>query len=189
VVSATAGYTVLHATRPEWGSILKQKLAAMTRHTQLAGVVPDPVAQQILASQYLRGLEHQLRRLGVGRLEEAVAVGAGASSVVFGLGAKVIRLGLGELPDRPPVVGVLQPELSCTLGDLRFEVLPRVDTSCVTEEHLQMVQAYLAAQGYEWGDAGIDNIGLMDGAPVVFDSHGIRQASDDSHQRARCPGR
>lgn len=182
VVNATAGYSVLHVTRPTWGKTLSRLLAAMTRETRVSGLVPDPVAQDILSSAYVAGLEHQLRRLEIGRLEDARPLGGGLSSVALQLGDWVIRIGRGELPDRPPIPEVLQADVRGTLGNLRFELLPRADTKAVTAEHLHLLIQNLASKGYEWGDAGMDNIGLVDGRPVIFDSDVVREASTEGDQ-------
>ncbi|MFK4705977.1 hypothetical protein ABIC83_002816 [Roseateles asaccharophilus] len=174
VVTATCGYSVLYRTRPQWGKRLAALLRGATRETSF-GLQPDPVAQDVASSQYVGGLEREIRRLGIGNLDAATVIGAGASSVVLAVGDKVLRIGLGPLPDRPAIPEVLQAEMAGTLGDLRYEVLPRVDTAAVTADHLAALQISLSMRGFEWGDAGLDNIGLVGGVPVIFDAHGIRR--------------
>lgn len=146
-------------------------LAAATRSTNLLGVVPDPIAQEVLASKSLELLGEELAGHGIRDLQPFAA---GASSVVLRAGEKVVRLGLGDPVHRPAIPEVLQAERSGAVGFIRYEVLPKVDTDGITDAEVQALQERLQASGYEWGDAAPDNAGRHEGRLVVTDPGGVR---------------
>ncbi|MEJ6002579.1 hypothetical protein [Paucibacter soli] len=191
VVTASGGYSIIHRTQPPSGALLRGILRGATRSTRLVGDVQDPVARDILDSQYLGGLENELQRLDLGELEKFQIIGAGASSVVLGSGSKVIRLGLGDLPRRDKLDEVLQAEYVGKIGDLRYEVLPLVVVVGITPMHVEALAHSLAMRGYEWGDQGADNVGLLDGRPVIFDSDSVRPTAanrETALARSEAPG-
>ncbi|WP_263564706.1 hypothetical protein [Paucibacter sp. DJ1R-11] len=86
-------------------------LNGLTRPARIRGMegeaVPDPVAQDLLATADLAGLLSQLHALDVRNLRP---IGYGASSVAFdarhGL---ALRLGIGEPVEVPRIAGVIHP--------------------------------------------------------------------------------
>lgn len=153
-------------------------LAGMTRPSRIRGMegtpVPDPVAKDLLAYCDLQALWVQLSRLGV---KDLAHLGAGASSVVLDVGdGLAVRLGLGAPLDMPRIEGVIQPLARGTAGTARFELMPLADTDGVTEADLQLLAEMLDAQGYRFSDAGLDNIGRVDGQLVVIDPGAVERA-------------
>ncbi|WP_257828189.1 zeta toxin family protein [Burkholderia glumae] len=157
---------------------LRDTLRSMTRDVpNLGGRYPDPVAQQIAESPNLPALEARLRDHGISRL---TPIDAGASSVVLAADDRhVVRLGKGDLAPRPAVPEMLQPLASGTEGNLRYEILPRADTRSVTHRDLEQIEARLRNHGYQWGDKGLDNIGIVDGRAYVLDPGGVERISSD----------
>lgn len=147
--------------------------------------VPDPIAQDLLASPGLASVCAQLHAHGIDTMQP---LGYGASSVVLdACDGRVVRLGFGALVALPPIPEVLQPLASGTAGHVRFEIMPRADTHGMTDADVRDVAARLAQRGYEFSDAGPDNIGRIDGRVVVIDpgavSDQLRQRSDDEKKR------
>ena len=151
---------------------LIEALNASTRETRW-GTVPDPVAREVLNSRSIHDLDRELAALGMKDLQP---LSAGASSVVLQTGGKVVRVGVGEPAPRPNIPEVLQAEQSGSVGYLRYEVLPRVETHGITPADVQQLHGQLKSRGYEWGDAGPDNAGKLDGRLVVTDPGGISRA-------------
>ena len=159
---------------------LEKILLAATRIAPPIGVVPDPVAQDLLASSALKKIDQELARLGLKNLSP---LGAGASSIVLDAGDKVVRLGLGELVERPTSPNILQPEAMGTIEGVRFEVLPKVDIANISEDEVQALKAELRVQGIEWGDDAPDNMGRYEGRLVVTDPGGVKVVGAPQQQQ------
>lgn len=136
------------------------------------GLVDDPIAQDILKSPYFTRLEQSINSLNLPPLSP---LGFGTFHLVLSAGNNIIRLGLGTIQERPDISEVLQPTIQEQIGTLKYEIMPKADTLTVNEQHLEDITNSLREQGYAWGDAGLDNIGLIEGKPVIIDSDGIRQ--------------
>lgn len=162
---------------------LADVLKSVTRETRLLGTVSDPVAQELLGSISIAALDKQLSALGIKNLRP---LNAGASSVVLDAGEKVVRIGHGDSIPRPNIAEVLQAEHAGSVGGLRFEVLPKVDTKNITEDDVRQLQAQLSERGYKWGDAAPDNVGRFNGKLVVTDPGGLER--DYSQSRANAVG-
>ena len=152
---------------------LIEALKASTRDTRLAGTVPDPIAEDVLKSRSVNALDAELASQG---LRDLRPLGGGASSVVLDGGDKVVRIGIGEDAPRPNLPEVLQAERHGTVGNLRFEVLPKAETKGISEADVKELQASLKARGYEWDDAAADNAGRVNGRLVVTDPGGVTPA-------------
>lgn len=148
---------------------LRQALHESTRKTRW-GSVADPVATDVLNSISYASLERALHENGIRDLKP---LSGGVFSVVLDAGNNVVRLGYGTLEVRPPIPEVLQVLSNGQAGNLRYEILPKVDTASVNDQDLQAVLAALTQRGYHWNDAGLDNIGKHHGQIVIIDPEGI----------------
>ena len=162
------------------GMSLYSALRAATRSARIGGVEivrPDPIAAELLECASLAALHEALTLHGVRDLKP---LAGGVSSYVLGAGPdKVVRLGFGELVDVPRVDGLLRAISSGTIGALRYEIMPRAVTIGVTEEHVENLYRDLRTKGIEWGDRGTDNMGFVEGRPVVIDPGGLATISHD----------
>jgi hypothetical protein len=150
-------------------------LTATTRETRLLGTTQDPVARDILESQHLQALDHKLASLGIRDLQP---IAAGASSVVLDAGQDVVRVGMGDITPRPVIPEVLQAQREGTIGGLRYEILPKVEVTGISEQDVGAMLARLAERGYQWADAGIDNLGRINGQLVVTDPGGLQRIEE-----------
>lgn len=159
------------ATRPPATAGLRQALAAARRPCFIPGMggdAPDPIAEGILATEWVEALDAHLAIRGVRGLRP---LSGGASSVVLatGDGSLVVRLGIGACHPRPDIPEVLQA-LDCgELGPLRWEVLPMADTADLGEADVAAMAAALEANGFSFSDPGTDNLGRFEGRTVVLD--------------------
>lgn len=147
-------------------------LGSTTRETRLLGNVPDPVAQEVLNSHSVKLLDRELVSQGFRDLRP---LAAGASSVVLDAGDKVVRIGLGEGATRPNIPEMLQALRSGTVGVLRYEILPKIDTHGISEADVQAMETMMKERGYRWDDAAADNLGRQNGRLVISDPGGISQ--------------
>lgn len=135
--------------------------------------LPDPVTQDLLGAKGLSALTKLLERLMGPR--DFKPLGAGASSVVLDVGrGQALRLGLGDLAPIAPVREVVQPLLRVCMGGLRAEVVPKADTAGITEADVLAMSSLLAAEGYEFSDAGTDNLGRVCGRLLVIDPGAVQ---------------
>jgi len=105
-------------------------------------------------------------------------LGAGASSVVLDMGSgQALRLGLGALTPIAPVGEVVQPLMRLCMSGLRAEVVPKADTAGITDADVLAMTSLLAAKGYEFSDAGTDNLGRINGRLFVIDPGAVRAMS------------
>lgn len=156
-------------------SKLLQVLSLCTRKTSW-GLVEDPLARDILSSPYFKLLEESVNKLELSFLEP---LGAGVSHLVLDIGNNVLRIGFGTLQERVNLPIILQPLNSIQIGSLHYEILPKADIMNVTQEHLNSIMLQLNNSGYQWHDAGIDNIGLIEDNPVIIDSEGIKKIKNN----------
>jgi hypothetical protein len=134
---------------------------------------PDPVAASLLESDYLIALEEELYDKGLRKLT-LMENGAGDTSIVLDAGADlVLRLGVGEIVFRPHLEEVLQPIYWGHVGNLRYEILPKVDVINIHESDMATLQKSLAEKGYDWHGANLDNIGIYHSSPIITDPKGI----------------
>ncbi len=159
---------------------LRTALQGATRDARIGGEVitsPDPIAAEVLASPSYPQVEAWLAPQIQG---DPVYVGGGAGSVVLDIGGdRVARMGRGTATPLPNIPEVLQPLAQQTLGDLRVEIFPKVETAGITEAEVQQMHQSLAAQGYAFSDAGTDNLGrLPDGRLVVIDPGAVSRAPE-----------
>ena len=154
-------------------------LKSATRKSRIKGMenepVPDPVAREILAASGAKKLDTALAKKGV---EVTGVIGAGAGSVVLDAGDSVVRLGRGAATEVPKIEGVLQPIESGNIGDIRFDIMPKADTAGITDVDVETVRAEIEAQGYTFADAGADNVGRVNGKPVVIDPGAIEKVPE-----------
>lgn len=133
------------------------------------GLVDDPIAQDILKSPDLQQLEESLKEL----LPILKPLSYGTFHLVLCADENIVRLGLGTLQDRPNITEILQPIKQEQIGTLKYEIMPKADTKNVNKKHLDFILDQLEDKDYYWGDAGLDNIGLIDNKPVIIDSEGV----------------
>lgn len=183
---------------------LRQVLQQLTRPSRIPGMVgeliPDPIAQDLLSFPALDSVAAQLRAYGINQLQP---LGYGASSVVLDAGdGRVVRLGIGHLVSVPSIPEVVQPLAAGMAGPVRFEIMPRAETRYMTDADVREIAIRLAQRGYEFSDAGIDNIGRLDGRVVVIDPgavterprrrgnddaiHQAHETCDDANQKGTC---
>lgn len=134
---------------------------------------PDPIAASLLESDYLIALEEELYDKGLRKLG-LLENGAGETSLVLDAGEDlVLRLGCGEIIFRPNLEEVLQPVYWGYVGNLRYEILPKVDVVNINELDVASLSKSLAKKGYDWHDASLDNIGIYHSSPIITDPSGI----------------
>lgn len=172
---------VTHKEQTREAPELKKALQESKRTNRLIGEVADPVAQDILArlSQGVGLLETELSSLGIGPLKP---LAGGASAVVLDAGNKVVRLTDRPIFARPEIADVLQADYAGNIAGLGWEVLPKADTSNITETDVNIMFERLSKQGYVFADPGTDNLGRVNGRLVVIDPGAI-QAQDRSQQK------
>lgn len=158
-------YFIMIDTLPE----LKRALTLSFRKTRF-GDFPDPIAQDILQSKAFLILAKEIKGLNLPYLEP---LAGGTFHIVLDAGDCVLRLGFGSITYRPLINEVLQPLSSGMVGNLKYELMPKAQTHTITEEHLAVILKSLEEKGYLWSDAGLDNIGIYQGKPVIIDSEGI----------------
>lgn len=134
---------------------------------------PDPIAASLLESDYLVALEEELYDKGLRKLG-LLENGAGETSLVLDAGEDlVLRLGCGEIIFRPHLEEVLQPVYWGYVGNLRYEILPKVDVVNINELDVDSLSKSLAKKGYDWHGASLDNIGIYHSSPIITDPSGI----------------
>ncbi len=108
---------------------------------------------------------------------EPRVIGGGVGSVVLDIGGnRVARIGRGTPAPVPNIPEVLQPLAQQQVGGWRVEIFPQVDTTGITDADVVQVQQQLGARGYQFSDAGTDNLGrLPDGRVVVLDPGAVTQ--------------
>lgn len=148
-------------------------LKSATRKTSW-GQADDPVAQDILKSKSFPDLERALSQSGI---KVTGVLGSGASSIVLNGGNTAIRLGTGDLSAIPRIKGMIQPISSGEIGGIRYEVMPKADTTGITDADVATVAAQLKEQGYEFSDAGTDNLGRVNGNLVVIDPGAVSKVT------------
>jgi hypothetical protein len=156
---------------------LKQQLSLAIRTTTW-GDFPDPVAQDLLQSPYIDLLNIEINQYNLPFLKP---LAGGTFHYVLEAGDFVVRLGFGKLIERPIIEEILQPLYSGTVGTLKFEILPKAKTQLVLPIHLEQIIAKLTLKNYIWNDAGLDNIGLINGTPIIIDADGICPILNKEH--------
>jgi DNA helicase-2/ATP-dependent DNA helicase PcrA len=152
---------------------IKDILKQAKRETRLAGKVEDPIAQDILASKSVNALLAQAAHGVITRIYGVL--GTGASSVVLDTDAGALRLGVGSLAPPIPSENVIQPIKSGVVGGLRYELMPKADTSNITDADLEKLSKLLASEGFAFTDRGVDNVGRINGKLVVIDPGSVQQ--------------
>lgn len=143
------------------------------RESDFAIEQPDPIAASLLQSEYLIALEEELYDKGLRKLT-LLENGAGDTSLVLDAGEDlVLRLGLGEIIFRPSLEEVLQPIYWGNVGNLRYEILPKVEVTNINESDMTTLVKSLTEKGYDWHGANLDNIGIYHSSPIITDPRGI----------------
>ena len=155
-----------------------------TRESSLVGKIIDPIAQDVLNSNSIKSLDGILASHGIRDLKP---LSGGASSVVLDAGDKVVRLGLGEVTPRPNIPEVIQPLASGTVGYLRYEILPKINTKNISKLDVKTMETMMENRGYLWDDAAIDNLGRLDGKLVILDPGGISKLKHGSTTKLETP--
>ncbi|MDO8483024.1 MAG: hypothetical protein Q7S86_04365 [bacterium] len=129
----------------------------------------DPVAQELLrlsgqafveVARYLNGLE--ITELSL------LAKAYSSNAVLLDSGSRVVRLSANEPVRKVDAPYVLQPIAAEKIGSIYVQISKKVQTEGITEADVGNVQANLAAQGYEWDDAGTDNLGRDESGGLVI---------------------
>lgn len=154
---------------------LRNALARVDRPVLIPGMegerVPDPVASDLLRAKELEGAATFLSDNGV-KIQGPLPDAHGASSVVLDAGSDVVRLGRGGVREYPDVPFVAKPRLSQEIGDVRVEVLPKLETKNISEADVAAMKAEAERAGYRWDDAGTDNLGRApDGKLYIIDGN------------------
>ncbi len=155
------------------GEQLRSTLQAATRETRF-GAVQDPIAQSVVTSASFDKLAEQLPSIGVSAVSGVL--GAGASSVVLDTPEGALRIGFGSDVALPKSSSVIAPIQSGEVGGLRYQLMPKADTTNITDADVQSVAKALAVDGLKLTDAGTDNIGRVDGKLVVIDPGAVEVA-------------
>jgi hypothetical protein len=159
-------------------------LKGLERISPIAGMggqkEEDPVAQEILnvGSENLREVEMFLKDQGITTLAPLKS-GYGFSAVVLDAQDKVVRLSRMKPTLKPSVPHVLQPLVSTIVGRLSVQISEKLETDNITEADVERLQNDLKAIGYQWNDAGTDNVGrdhngnllVIDGSVTLSDLH------------------
>lgn len=163
---------ILGAISDETG--VRSALMGAYRDTRF-GPQPDPVAQDVLRAVDMSRLDRALAEHGIENLRP---LSAGASSVVFDAGDRVVRLGLGDVVQRPNIPEVLQTQASGTVGNVRYEILPKASTENITEGDVLQMHAALDRRGFRFSDPGTDNLGRIGNQMMVIDPGAVAKAAD-----------
>lgn len=157
---------------------LRSALKSMQRRDPVTkSNVPDPVAGDVLGSATFPHVARFVEGQATGPIEP---VGAGVGSVVLDIGGdRVARIGVGTAGPVPEIASVLQPSSQTNMGGLRVEIFPKVDTSNITAADVATMRKQLKAEGYEFSDAGTDNLGrTADGKLVVTDPGAVTKLKE-----------
>ncbi|TXG82298.1 MAG: hypothetical protein E6R13_05155, partial [Spirochaetes bacterium] len=149
---------------------LKGVLSKATRNTKF-GTTPDPIAQDVIASASFNKLNEELAKNNIAVYDKVL--GAGAGSIVLLTNRGALRLGIGKLTPVPKSNNILQPTLFGEVGGLRYEVYPVVKTDGITEQDTKEIEVKLNKEGLTFSDAGIDNLGRINGRVVVIDAGSV----------------
>lgn len=143
---------------------------------------PDPVAQDLLTRpKAIAGIDKVLAAVGITGVRP---MAGGEHNVVLDAGNRVVRLGVGPLEERPKIPEVLQAETKGVIDGVRFEVLPKADTTNVTKEDVKTMEAALAKRGYKLTNGGTtgsgivygeDQFGRVGGKLMLLDAGAIRK--------------
>lgn len=155
------------------GEQLRSTLQAAARETRF-GAVQDPIAQSVVTSASFDKLAEQLPSMGVSAVSGVL--GAGASSVVLDTPEGALRIGFGSDEALPKSSSVIAPIQSGEVGGLRYQLMPKADTSNITDADVQSVSKALAIDGLTLTDPGTDNIGRVEGKLVVIDPGAVEVA-------------
>lgn len=160
---------------------LVKVLKSATRMTSLIGEVPDPIAVDLLvSSKNLMQLEAVLIELGVTEVNSLL--GAGASSIVYSTNKGALRLGNGKVFNSIKSDNVLQQIAKGSVGSIRYELYPEVDTANVTNKDVMQLEKLLNAEGINFVDKGTDNVGRLNGRLVVIDPGAVVKADRSSQK-------
>lgn len=142
----------------------------------------DPIAQRVLKSRRLNEAEEFI----ASKSKVLTISGAGVGSFVIDLNnGQVARIGIGQVKQVPDISTMLQPVEQHQFGGLRVELFPKVETAGMTNADVQAVAGRLKKQGYDFPDAGTDNIGrLPDGSLVVIDPGAIQKSKRPTRAEA-----
>lgn len=162
-------------------------LKSLKRKSKIRGMegvsVEDPVARDLIRTgeESLRAVEKFLRDNEITEVK-ALKSGHGFSAIVLDAGGgKVIRLSRIPPTKKPDVPHVLQPLVAARIGDVFVQISEKVSTENITEEDVEKVQKDLEALGYEWDDAGTDNLGRDDkGSLWIIDGSVKKRSSSES---------
>lgn len=153
---------------------LRAALMGAERATSF-GAQPDPIAQDILRVGDSSKLDRELAKHGITNLRP---LSAGASSIVLDAGSRVVRLGLGDVKERPNLPEVLQVEASGKVGNVRYEIMPKAETSNISEGDVLQMSSALSRQGFRFADPGTDNLGRIGGRLVVLDPGAVAKSTE-----------
>jgi hypothetical protein len=151
------------------GSDVVTALRHATREVNIGGeriTADDPVAADVLRSRDIGALSDELKKHGITKVRP---LAGGASSVVLDAGDRVVRLGTGDLKARADIPEMLQAQASGTVGNIRYEILPKADLANITDVDVADMSAALSRRGYSFSDPGADNLGRVNGRMAVLD--------------------
>lgn len=151
------------------GTDVVTALSRATREVTIGGeriTAEDPIAADVLRSRDISALSDELKKHGITKVKP---LSGGASSVVLDAGNRVVRLGTGELKARANIPEMLQAQASGTVGNIRYEILPKADLAGITDADVADMGAALSRRGYSFSDPGADNLGRVNGRMAVLD--------------------
>ena len=176
-----ADASMMPAASDEGLAILK----GLMRKTPWGDEVEDPIAQDVLKHPDINKIAAEIP-------SGSKKIGAGVSAIaLLAPNGNVIRI--GPESKRPNIKEVLQPISKKVFGStdhdrMMVETLPLVDTKGITENDVAKMSKQLAEKGYDFHDAGTDNLGkTASGELVVTDPGSIREAKDQSDKITEAP--
>lgn len=172
-------------TNSEIGDLkLVELLSSLKRKSPIPGMenelVPDPVAEELLNAgpDNLTEISIFLKNSGISNLNE-LPDKWGFSAVVLDAGDRVIRLSKNQPTAKPDAPYVLRPESQKKIGNVYVQISKKVSTGNISEADVESVRKDLAAQGYEWDDAGTDNLGRDEKGNLMIIDGSVKKVSSN----------
>ena len=162
--------TAAPSARVDTSGLDKEGVKALLRRTTRStkfGEQEDPIAKALVGSKSFDAVLDLAAKDGVSKV--IGVLGAGASSIILDTDKGALRLGNGRLAAPTKSAHVIRPLKQGQAGDVRYELMPKADTSNITEADVETIKAALGKDGLSFSDPGVDNLGRVNGKLVVLD--------------------